>query len=124
MKKLITMKNLLTSFFLLAATYCCAQTTSRGRDSTANTTGFQLKVKLASHKAAGDILSATGQAIYIIQYAQLIISQPGGEGWLLPISYGCMTNVAINDSSTDSDIQFTVNSIFTKYAKAYYRITN
>ena len=98
------MKKLLTPIFLLLATICCAQTTSMDRDSVANTKAFQLKVKLSSHKAAGDILSATGQATYIIQYAQLIISEPNGKGWLLPMSYGCMTNAAIGASSLDSDI--------------------
>ena len=85
---------------------------------------FRLKVNVASISAAGDILAGVDRSPYLINYAQIIISNPDGQGWLNALSHGVVSNVAITDESSDGDIQFTVNSIFTKYAKAYYKIVD
>lgn len=85
---------------------------------------FRLKVNVASISAAGDILAGVDRSPYLINYAQIIISNPDGQGWLNALSHGVVSNVAITDESSDGDIQFTLNSIFTKYAKAYYKIVD
>ena len=115
------MKNFLfiaACFFTMAA---AAQSTSGERDSVAQTPAFQKKVKMATLVAANNLLADPGQTATVLRYAQLIVSEPNGSGWLPALSYGCMTNPAINYNSSDGDIQFTINSLFTKYAKAYYR---
>lgn len=107
---------------LLAAFAAEAQTTSAERDSVAQTADFQKKVKMATHKAANDLLADPQQPETIRKYAQLIVSNPtGGDGWLLALSYGAMTFPAINWNSPDSDFEYVVNSMFAKYAYAYYR---
>lgn len=98
-----------------------AQSGAAERDSVAQTSDFQKKVKMATHKAANNLLSDPQQPATVRKYAQLIISEPQGFGWLSALSYGCMANVAINYDSSDGDIEFTVNSLFSKYAYAYYR---
>lgn len=96
--------------------------TTTEREALANDPDFKVKVKQASLKAANDLLAAIDQPTYVIQYAQTIITDPNSGNWLTSMTYGVLTNPAITEGSTDDDIQFTVNSIFTKYAKAYYRI--
>lgn len=115
------MKKVLFIAFVLTSTISFAQASSQARDSVAQTPTFQTKVKMAAHKAANNILADPGQVARIRQYSQLIISEPQGIGWLPALSYGCMTNSAINYNSSDGDIEFTVNSIFSKYAFAYFR---
>jgi hypothetical protein len=115
------MKQLILSISLLISFASFAQSTSIERDSVAQTSAFRIKVKMAAHKAANDLLADDQTPATIKKYAQLIVSVPDGQEWLPALSYGVMTNVAINHDSSDGDIQFTINSIFTKYAKAYYR---
>lgn len=85
---------------------------------------FRLKVNVATISAANDILAGSDRSQWLINYAQIVISDPSGSGWLSAISHGVVSNVAITDASSDGDIQFTVNSIFTKYAQAYYKIVD
>lgn len=116
------MRHLLFTLLLLISANTFAQSTAAERDSVANTSSFQMKVKMKTLSAANDLLADPMQPNYVVNYAQLIVSDPSGSGWLTAISYGVMNNVAINWDSSEGDIQFTVNSIFVKYAKAYYRI--
>lgn len=116
------MKKLLPILLLFLVDYSYSQTTSGERDSVAQTPPFQKKVRMASLKAANDLLADPGQPKYVLNYGQVIVSTPNGSDWLSALSYGCMTNPAINWDSSDGDIQFTVNSIFVKYAAAYYKI--
>lgn len=118
------MKTIITVAFILLATTSFSQTTAAERDSVTNTSAFQMKVKLKTLSAANDLLSDPLQADHTKRYAQLVITEPSGAGWLTAISYGVMNNPAINFNSSEVDIQFTVNSIFVKYAKAYYRVIN
>ena len=115
------MKNFLITILMMLSFSAIAQTDPIERDSCANTVDFQTKVKIASLSAANDLLADTAQADYTIKYAQLIVTNPQG-GWVVSMSYGVMSNPAINCGSSQSDIQFTVNSIFVKYAAAYYQI--
>lgn len=94
------------------------------RHQLAENADFRLKVNVASISAAVDILAGVDRSPYLINYAQIIISNPDGQGWLNALSHGVVSNVAITEESSDGDIQFTVNSIFTKYAKAYYKIVD
>ena len=118
------MKRILTAILILTASTAFCQSTVNERDSVTNTIAFQKKVKLKALSAANDLLADTAQAEHTKRYAQLIITEPTGNGWLTALSYGVMNNPAINYNSPESDIQFTINSIFIKYAKAYYRIIN
>ena len=118
------MKKLITAILILTASTAFCQSTVNERDSVTNTVAFQKKVKLKALSAANDLLADSMQAEYTKRYAQLIITEPSGNGWLTALSYGVMNNPAINWNSSESDIQFTINSIFVKYAKAYYRVIN
>lgn len=116
------MKKAITFLLIISTLSASAQTDSHERDSVAQTTAFRTKVKMASHIAANQLLADAGQPATVLKYAQVIISEPDGSGWLAALSYGCMTNQAINYNSSDGDIQFTINSIFAKYANAYYKV--
>ena len=118
------MKSIITALLIFVTISVTAQTTAAERDSVARTGSFQMKVKMKSLSAANDLLADTLQPDHVKRYAQLIITEPNGTGWLPALSYGVMNNAAINWNSSEGDIQFTVNSIFVKYAKAYYRIVN
>src|SRR3954464_2902315 len=101
------MKTIIISIALLLTVECAfSQQTSAERDSVAQTAPFQKKVRMATLKAANNILADPQQAVYTLNYGQVIISEPTGNGWLSAMSYGCMTNVAINYDSSDSDIEF------------------
>jgi len=99
-------------------------TTPAERDALANNPDFQIRVKMPTLKAANDLLAAVDQPTYVTQYAQMIVTEPNGGGWLSAMTYGVLTNPVINEDSSDEEIQFTVNSIFNKYAKAYYRVVD
>ena len=118
------MKRIITAILILTASSAFCQTTVNERDSVTNTVAFQKKVKLKALSAANDLLADPTQLEYTKRYAQLIITEPTGNGWLTALSYGVMNNPAINWNSPDNDIQFVINSIFVKYARAYYRIIN
>lgn len=118
------MKKIIFSITLLISVNAFAQNTAAERDSVAQTAPFQLKVKMKSLSAANDLLADPNQPVYVTRYAQIVITEPNGNGWLPALSYGVMNNPAINAESSEGDIQFTVNSIFVKYAKAYYRIVD
>lgn len=118
------MKKLLTAILIFSVGNAFCQTTANERDSVANVASFQKKVKIKALSAANDLLADPTQAEYTKRYAQLIITEPSGNGWLTALSYGVMNNPAVNWNSSESDIQFTINSIFIKYAKAFYRIVN
>jgi len=117
------MKKIIVIFAILFATKASAQTVQE-RDSLARDAPFQLKVRMAVLSAANDLLADTTVAAYVTNYAQLIVTSPTGGSWVNVFSYGVVNNPAINFNSTQSDIQFTVNSVFVKYAKAEYRILN
>lgn len=117
------MKKLLIIVFLFAAINGIAQT-NYDRDTLAQSSDFQQRVRISTVSAAKAILAAVGQETYLINYCQLIVSSPFGQegGWLNAMSYAVATGDGNSLTYTDSDIQFTVNSNIDKYAKAYYRI--
>ena len=117
------MKKLLFISILFFATFAKSQSLETAYNLAQNDT-FQTRVKMATLKASNDILAGADRTQWLINYAQLIVTSPTGSGWINAISFGVTTNVAITDKSSDGDIQFTVNSIFTKYAKAYYKIVD
>jgi hypothetical protein len=117
------MKKLIILFFLFTAFKVQSQTNYQ-RDSMALNDSFQTRVRVATISASKDILAAQGQAVELIKYCELIISDPeGNHGWLSSVSYGVATAPGITLTATDSDIQFTVNSILPSYAKAYFQVT-
>lgn len=120
--KLYKMKKIFLIITVLFAMNAKAQLTLTEQYNLAQNDTFQLKVKTATLKAANDILAGTDRSSYLINYAQVVVLNPTGNDWINSISHGVTTNVAIDENSTDSDIQFTVNSLFVKYAKAYYKI--
>jgi len=95
--------------------------TFKERNELAQNTEFRDKVKIAANIAANDLLADPQQPLRVRQYAGMVVSNADGNEWLSAISYGVVANPAISAESTDSDIQFTVNSIMVKYAYAYYR---
>lgn len=117
------MKKLLFISILFFATFAKSQSLETAYNLAQNDT-FQTRVKMATLKASNDILSGADRTQWLINYAQLIVTSPTGNGWINAVSFGVTTNVAISRESSDGDIQFTVNSIFNKYAKAYYRIVD
>ncbi len=121
--KTITMKKaIFITLFLASGLFSFSQTVQE-RDSLARDPAFQLKVRMAALSAANDLLADTTVASYVTNYAQLIVTNPTGGAWVNVFAYGVVNNPAINFNSSQGDIQFTVNSVFVKYAKAEYRIT-
>jgi len=120
--KLNKMKKIFLIITVLFAMNAKAQLTLTEQYNLAQNDTFQLKVKTATLKAANDILAGVDRSPYLINYAQVVVLNPTGNDWINSISHGVTTNVAIDENSTDSDIQFTVNSLFVKYAKAYYKV--
>jgi len=116
------MKKMFLIITVLFAMNAKAQLTLTQQYNLAQNDTFQLKVKTATLKAANDILAGVDRSPYLINYAQVVVLNPTGNDWINSISHGVTTNVAIDENSTDSDIQFTVNSLFVKYAKAYYKV--
>jgi hypothetical protein len=116
------MKTIFFSIAILFAAAVSGQTVQE-RDSLARDAAFQLKVRMAALSAANDLLADTTVAAYVTNYAQLIVTSPTGGAWVNVFAYGVVNNPAINFNSSQGDIQFTVNSVFVKYAKAEYRIT-
>lgn len=115
------MKTIFFSIAILFAAAVSGQTVQE-RDSLARDVSFQLKVRMATLSAANDLLADTTVAAYVTNYAQLIVTSPTGGAWVNVFAYGVVNNPAINFNSSQGDIQFTVNSVFVKYAKAEYRI--
>ncbi len=94
-----------------------AQTSLFTKDTLAVNQVFRQRVKSATIIAANNLAADTSQPSYILSYANKIITNPDG-GWISSITYQVVANPAITYNSTDSDIQFTVNSNFDKCAKA------
>lgn len=117
------MKKLLTIVLVLIAFSAVAQTDPKQRDSVANTADFQYKVRSASLIAGYQLLADTVNTdATVLKYSQLLIAQPQG-GWITAMSYGVMTNPAINYDSPMNDIQFQINSIFKFQAYAFYQVS-
>jgi hypothetical protein len=116
------MKKAIFIIVFLTSGICSFSQTVQERDSLARDTHFQLKVRMAALSAANDLLADTTVASYVTNYAQLIVTSPTGGNWVNVFSFGVVNNPAITFSSSQADIQFTVNSVFVKYAKAEYRI--
>lgn len=118
------MKKAIFIIVFLTLGVCSFSQNVQERDSLARDAAFQLKVKMAAISAAHDLLAdTTVTQAYIINYAQIILTNPLGGSWLTNMSYGVVNNPSMNGNSVQGDFQFTVNSIFVKYAKAEYRIT-
>lgn len=116
------MKQILLIVLLFSAINGIAQNNYQ-RDSLAQDGAFQQRVRIASLSASKDLLADPQQPVYVTNYCQLIVSYPFGDGgWLNAMSYGVASSPGITLEATDSDIQFTVNSIIVNYAKAYYKI--
>lgn len=89
----------------------------------ANDAVFKSKVRMASLKAAGDVLAEPARKSEH-PYFKHLIAAPLDEGWLNPICYQAAQNVSLlantdengHCSAPDSDIEFTVNSVITKFS--------
>jgi hypothetical protein len=84
----------------------------------ANNETFKSKVRTATIIAANQISADASQPTWSLTYANEVIRNPNG-GWVDGMTFQVVANPAINEASSDSDIQFTVNSNFEKVAKAY-----
>lgn len=117
------MKKIILLIVLAFSAIAGFSQTNYQRDSLAQDGLFQQRVRMASISASKDLLADPQQPSYVTNYCQLIVSYPFGEGgWLNAMSYGVASAPGITLEATDSDIQFTVNSIIVNYAKAYYKI--
>lgn len=114
-------QHLLLIFFLSPICFIHAQSFLQ-RDSLANNEEFRARVKIAMVTAAGQVLSDTSAAgIEQQPFAGRIVSEPNSSYFLDQFTYQVVANPAINENSSDSDIQFTVNSNFAKLAGEYTR---
>lgn len=75
---------------------------------------FLARVKVASLKAAGDLLADPAQPVKVRQYAQEVINNPDG-GWFRAMVFQV---ISVGADASDDDIQASVNSNFEKLAKA------
>lgn len=79
--------------------------------------GLRTKVRMATIKAANDILADTSpEAVPKYPFSRLVIREPMSNFWLDQMMFSVVSNPVITADSTDSDIQFTVNSVFSKHA--------
>lgn len=116
-------KTLLSFLFIVFTMISFGQTTAIERDSLAVAPEFQMRVRTLSLKSAGDILADTSR-VSDWRFAQHIITHPTGGRWVNMMAYGVLTNQAVTAASTDSDLEFTINSIFPKYALAFVSAFN
>lgn len=79
---------------------------------------FRIKVKMASLKAAIAVL-ADPERTDEHPYSTFLIKEPNSTFWLDQIVFGVVQNPAITGEATDSDIEYTVNSIYTNYSKSF-----
>ena len=88
-------------------------------DLTQNET-LRTKVRMATIKAANDILADTTSADASAKwpFCRFVIREPQNNFWLDQIMFSVVTNPQITDQSPDNDIQFQVNSVFSKHALA------
>lgn len=111
------MKQILIIAFL----FCClgaeAQTSLFTKDTLAVNQVFRQRVKSATIIAANQLAADTLQKAYLLSYCNQIIVNPDG-GWVSTMTYQVVANPAISYESTDSDLQFTVNSNMDKCARA------
>lgn len=79
---------------------------------------FRLKVKIAMISAAKDVAASAPTAFLDYAkrqaYAVQVLNEPDYK--LNPFCFAVAANPAITSASTDSDIQFTVNSVFDSLA--------
>ncbi len=88
------------------------------RSELANDGEFYHKVKLAMIKAAVAVAaeSDSGKVAYDIRqgYATRLLNDPDSR--VRAFCFAVVTNVAITASSSDNDIEFTINSLFNPFA--------
>lgn len=119
------MKKVLSVLIFLAVYGVSFSQTNYQRDSLSKDEVFQKRVRVATIKQANYVLdtASVNAPAYLKNYAQLIISYPYDK-WIDAVSYGVISNVGVTLNATDADIEYTVNTLFTRYAKAYYNILN
>lgn len=91
--------------------------TFAGRQALAFDTVFISRVQFAMMKAAIAVQAeSSGAANHTNRsgYARSVLNDPNRYGPLF--AQGVVTNAAITDTSSDSDIEFTVNSLWDAYA--------
>lgn len=80
---------------------------------------FRGRIQMATMVASGNLLADPTQEFIVHKYASHTINNPNGS-WLTNMTHQIISSPAINGESNDGDIQFTVNSVFVKMAKAHY----
>lgn len=92
------------------------------RDSASRTPSFVAKIRVAAFTKAKTITDTATAAnvTNLKKYAQLVVSEPFGP-WLYSLSLGVAINATISFTSTDTEIQNVLNTIFASWADAYYR---
>lgn len=86
-------------------------------DNLAHDSIFLQKVRVAITTAAVAVQAedpGTANHTNRTNYAKLVLNSP--DAYLQPFSNAAVANVAISAASTDSDIQFTINSIWNAMA--------
>lgn len=111
------MKKLLILILLIISIDGIAQTSLYTKDTLAVNPIFRQRVKSATIIAANQLAADTSQVSYLLSYCNQIITNPDG-GWVSSMTYQVVANPAISYGSSDSDIQFTVNSNMDKVARA------
>ena len=84
---------------------------------TAANTTFSHRVQQAAVKAAIAVASEDAQTANHakrLAFGNVLLRSP--EAWGRVIAYGVLTNAAVSEASSDSDIEFTVNSMWNAYA--------
>ena len=111
------MKKVLLIVLLFIAFDGIAQNSLYTKDTLAVNAVFRQRVKSATIIAANQLAADTTQPVYVLSYANKIISKPDAD-WIGSMVYQVVSNPAITYESSDGDIQFTVNSNFDKCARA------
>ena len=83
----------------------------------ANDPVFQQRVTVALVHSAVDVMAEASNTVghtARMDYAGKVLATPEVEG--MNMALGVVTNPAITASSTDNDIQFTINSLWNAYS--------
>jgi len=80
---------------------------------------FRKKIAMAMNNRSRELIIAGGSPVLVKKFASHVVNNIGGA-WLNSAVYQVIANPVINESSTDADIQFTVNSAFNDLAESYY----
>lgn len=107
------MKKILLPILLFFAGTTLAQTSLRDKDSLANLTSFQVRIKIAGQIAAHANLNTIDST-----YCRYIMREPEQSYWINQLAYGAALS-GFSWADSDSTLQTTINTLFPTFGLIY-----